>query len=218
MEYTNIGLVAHAKKALSEKWGYVYGTIGQVLTEAILKQKQIQYPDKINRYIDFIRKNWLGKRTADCVNLIKSYFWWNTAKNDVVYDIKYDKYEGTWMSADEAFAKATEKGDIRTMPDIPGICVRFPGHMGVYIGNGEVIEARGTAYGVVKTKLTDRPWTHWMKYPGIVYIDEMEEYKSIIQKYCEFSYPPGVWEVLDKHPYARDLYKKWAESYSKIPG
>ena len=169
--FTNVGLVEHAKKALAEKWGYVYGTIGQILTESILKQKQQQYPDNINKYLDYIKANYMGKRTVDCVNLIKSYLWWDNQKNDVVYDIKYDKYEGTWMSADGAFSKATEKGDISTIPEIPGICVRYPGHIGVYIGNGEVIEARGTKYGVVKTLLKDRGWTHWLKYPGIEYVE-----------------------------------------------
>ena len=168
--FTNVGLVEHCKKALNEGWQYVYGTIGQVLTKTILAQKQAQYPEQINKYIDLI-KTFIGKRTVDCVNLIKSYLWWDSSKNDVVYDIKYDKYEGTWMSADGAFSKATEKGDISTIPEIPGICVRYPGHIGVYIGNGEVIEARGTKYGVVKTKLNERGWTHWLKYPGIEYID-----------------------------------------------
>lgn len=31
-------------------------------------------------------------------------------------------------------------------------------HVGVYVGNGYVIESRGRDYGAVKTKLTDRPW------------------------------------------------------------
>jgi len=159
---TNIGLVEHAKKAFAEGWGYVYGTIGQVLTESVLKQKQVQYPNNINQYLDFIKSNWLGKRTVDCVGLIKSYLWWNGG--NIKYDAKTD------ISANGAYEKATEKGDIKTIPEIPGLCVRFPGHIGIYIGNGEVIESRGTKYGVVKTKLKDRPWTHWLKYPGIEYI------------------------------------------------
>ena len=42
-------------------------------------------------------------------------------------------------------------------------------------------------------------------------------YKMAIQERCKFSHPEGVWEYLDKHPYAADLYRKWAESY-KTPG
>ena len=43
------------------------------------------------------------------------------------------------------------------------------GHIGVYIGNGEVVEAMGTRYGVVKTKLEGARWTHWLKIPYISY-------------------------------------------------
>ena len=42
----------------------------------------------------------------------------------------------------------------------------------------------------------------------------LDEYKRIIQEKCGFSYPQGVWEVVDTHPYAQVLYEKWAKSYS----
>ena len=38
-----------------------------------------------------------------------------------------------------------------------------------HIGNGEVIEAMGTKYGVVKTQLEGRGWTHWLEIPYINY-------------------------------------------------
>lgn len=46
------------------------------------------------------------------------------------------------------------------------------GHIGVYVGNGEVIEAQGTAYGVVKTQLSGRGWTKWLKIPNIKYVNQ----------------------------------------------
>ena len=52
---TNIGLVEHAKKALNEKWEYVRGTYGQVLTESILKAKLKQCGDDVRRYLEFIK-------------------------------------------------------------------------------------------------------------------------------------------------------------------
>lgn len=55
------------------------------------------------------------------------------------------------------------------MPDTPGLAVWKQGHIGVYIGNGEVIEAMGTKYGVVKTQLEGRGWTHWLEIPYINY-------------------------------------------------
>ena len=46
------------------------------------------------------------------------------------------------------------------------------GHIGVYIGNGEVIEAKGNHDGVVKTNLSEGGWTRWMQLPGITYLTD----------------------------------------------
>jgi murein L,D-transpeptidase YcbB/YkuD len=43
------------------------------------------------------------------------------------------------------------------------------GHVGVYIGGGYVIEAKGFSVGVVKTSLKSRPWKRWGKCPYITY-------------------------------------------------
>ena len=56
------------------------------------------------------------------------------------------------------------------MPDIPGVLVFMPGHVGVYIGDGEVIEARGHKFGVVKTKLKNRKWVNWAMVDEIQYL------------------------------------------------
>lgn len=77
------------------------------------------------------------------------------------------------QSANGMFEYAKKKGlawgTIDTMPDIPGLAVRYDGHVGYYIGNGEVVEERGFAYGCVKTKLKDRKWLHWYEFPCINY-------------------------------------------------
>ena len=67
------------------------------------------------------------------------------------------------------YYNAGRKGSIETMPDTPGLAVWKSGHIGVYIGNGEVIEAMDTRYGVVKTNLQGRGWSHWLEVPGIKY-------------------------------------------------
>lgn len=61
------------------------------------------------------------------------------------------------------------------MPETPGFAVWMDGHIGVYIRNGEVIEAQCTAYGVVKTKLSERGWTKWLKIPNIKYVNQRNE-------------------------------------------
>lgn len=167
MSKNNLGLVEHCKKALSEGWGYVFGTFGTVLTEKLLQDKLKQYPSNVKQYESFIRANWMGRYVADCVGLIKSYLWWNGTQ--AIYNASTD------VSADTMYEKAKEKGNIDTLPEIPGLCLWYKGHIGVYIGQGWVIESRGTKYGVVKTKLEERPWTHWLKCPFIEYVDKKEE-------------------------------------------
>ncbi|AKL96604.1 hypothetical protein CACET_c31600 [Clostridium aceticum] len=166
----NLGLVEHCKKALSERWGYVWGTFGQVLTENLLQQRLRQYPTNVGNFQQFIRQNWMGRRTADCAGLIKSYLWWNGG------NIKYDV--ATDASANMMYNRASEKGAIGTIPEVPGICVWKDGHIGVYIGEAKVIEARGTTQGVIQSPLKgtgSAGWTHWLKCPYVDYIEKKEE-------------------------------------------
>ncbi len=166
----NLDLVQWAIEAEKAGWGYVYGTYGSVLDETLLASKISQYPDEVGGYEDFIRQNWLGGRTADCVGLIKGYGWYNTetAQTQIGANGMPD------IGADTMYENAAEKGTIDTIPEIPGLAVWHEGHIGIYIGNGEVIEAMGTQYGVVKTQLTNSRWTHWLKIPYITYIEESE--------------------------------------------
>lgn len=67
----NVDLAEWAKQAYAKKWGYVYGTYGEVLTESILTAKISQFPEQVGENEEFIRQHWLGGRTADCIGLIK---------------------------------------------------------------------------------------------------------------------------------------------------
>ena len=69
------------------------------------------------------------------------------------------------------------------MPEVVGLLVHYKGHIGVYIGNGYVIEARGHNYGVVKTKLSDRGWTSWGYCPFITYATAANYFKKCDAKY-----------------------------------
>ena len=158
-------LVTYAIHAWESGWGYVWGTYGDVLTESLFAYKLEQYPDGVGSYEDFIRANWLGGRTTDCVGLIKGYGWLSPE----TMTIDYGTHGMPDIGANQMYYSATESGTIDTMPDIPGLAVWHDGHIGVYIGGGQVIEAMGTKYGVVKTELANRGWTHWLKIPYINY-------------------------------------------------
>lgn len=150
---------------------YVYGTYGTVLDEELLASKITQYPDEVGSEEAFIRQNWLGKRTADCIGLIKGYGWYDAENQQMVIDTE----SMPDISADAMYENAEEKGTIDTIPEIPGLAVWQEGHIGVYIGNGEVVQAASTRDGVIQSKLEDTAWTHWLKVPYIEYREEPEE-------------------------------------------
>jgi hypothetical protein len=161
----NLDLVAYAEQAFEAGWGYVWGTYGDVLTDSLFSYKLEQYPDGVSNYEEFIRSNWLGGRTADCVGLIKGYGWLNPE----TLEIEYGTNGMPDIGADSMYKSAAVSGSMDTMPDIPGLAVWKSGHIGIYVGNGKVIEAMGTTYGVVKTNLADRSWSAWLEIPYINY-------------------------------------------------
>lgn len=114
-----------------------------------------------------VGEKWLGKRVCDCIGLIKSYAWYNADSGEIVAGSN----GFTDCGANSIWSNVTESGPISNMPNTPGLAVWMDGHIGVYIGNGEVIEAQGTAYGVVKTELNGRGWTKWLKIPNIKYME-----------------------------------------------
>ncbi len=167
----NLDLVQWATEAQKAGWGYVYGTYGNVFDQAMFDFKLEQYPDEVGGHEDFIRQNWLGRRTADCVGLIKGYGWLDPETKEVNYGTNGMPDIG----ADTMYENASEKGTIDTIPEIPGLAVWHEGHIGVYIGNGEVVQAANTKAGVIRTPIGQTGWTHWLKIPYISYVEETEE-------------------------------------------
>ena len=167
----NLDLVKWAQMAYDNKWGYVWGSHGNVLTANELKKLEKTFGSHVTDKEEYIKSHWLGRRTSDCVGLIKGYGWYDETSGTIKYGTNGMKD----VTADGMFNAAVEKGPISTMPDIPGIAVWHQGHIGVYIGNGYVIHAANTYDGVIKTPITSSGWTHWLKVPYINYIEETED-------------------------------------------
>jgi hypothetical protein len=155
-------LVAFVLKAVAGMWGYVLGGQGETWSKELAEKwaKSRNKPKswigtKISYFVEACAR-WFNHKIADCSGLIIA----------AIRSIDPDYSD---QSADGLYSRCTEKGPIKTIPEIPGICVHKPGHIGIYVGNGYVVEAKGYKVGVVKTKLKDGPWTGWGKLAAVDY-------------------------------------------------
>lgn len=156
---TNIGLVEYCRKQVGNP--YWWDTYGQISSEELYLKKKKDYP---NYYTNDDYKSQYGKRVFDCSGLIKGYLWSSSLESDPIYNCTED------FNSNEIFNLCKIRGDIKNLPEVLGILLFFPGHVGVYIGNGKAIEARGHDYGVIESNVSDRPWKSWGKFNLITYI------------------------------------------------
>lgn len=214
---TNIELVEYAKEclALGENSVYVYGSFGNKLTSSFCDSKYRQYPNfnTISRTSNY-KKLCDGKHYAfDCVGLIKS-FYWGGYKN-----LKYNS--STDVSADGMYERARTKGKIDTMDKSKiGLLIHMPGHIGIYVGNNEVIECTiSTAFakqkhgmgGICKTKLSDRKWINWLECPYITY----ENSNNFISENAKNNFLPsrGYFKRGDTHQNIGKICYFFAENF-----
>ena len=178
---TNLQLVAYCKAMLNHP--YWYGCFGQISTKSLYENKKKQYPIQYTWKLPAAQ---LGVRVFDCVGLIKGAIWSGGSPiTPPTYNAAQD------VSANGMYNACKVKGtDLKKMPDVAGLLVFKSGHVGVYIGGGYVIEAAGHKYGVIKTKLKERPFKKWGYCPWIKYEDEKpaETPKTPVNK--DKYYPP----------------------------
>ena len=120
-----------------------------------------------------------GTRQFDCCGLFKCFMWHDYHTNNAAYYGKTQKD----LNCEGLIAEAKEKGSIDTIPEIPGVLVYQKQHMGIYIGNGKVIESTGAKFDGKNAKIYQTyfkgdgkgcegkrtTWTHWFKSPYLTY-------------------------------------------------
>lgn len=154
MAKTNSGLVDYCRAQLGLP--YWFGTFGQTASASLYASKKKQYP-KYYTANDYASQ--YGKRVHDCAGLPKGYLWSATPTSAPKYDA------GTDWGATAFYQHCNKKGTIDTFDQVPGRLV-FKGkpakmtHVGVYVGGGKIIEAKGHKYGVIESKL-DKSWDYW---------------------------------------------------------
>lgn len=144
-------------------------------------------------------------RIFDCCGLFKCFMWHDYPNNDgkSCYNVTQKDY-----NCEQLIAEATEKGSIDTIPEVPGVLVYQHGHMGIYIGNGEVIESTAAKFDGVHGKIYKTyfkgahngykraTWTHWFKSPNLNYDAPV----TPVQPSTNFLGPKGYFSFGDVHP------------------
>lgn len=172
-------LIEKFEYALNNHWGYIWGSAGIEWTQEKQNQK-VSY--MVSKYGSNWQKNadakndnyysaalygakWIGHAVADCSGL----FTW-----------AFKQLGGTMYHGSNTMYReyCTSKGKLtselkKTLQ--PGTAV-FTGnsetnhpHVGLYVGNGKVIEASGTQAGVCVSNITANKWTYWGKLKGVDY-------------------------------------------------
>ena len=158
-------LIAKFQQALDDHWGYIWGTAGVMWTEA--RQRQIEQTTDKNRAMSRqYGSKWIGHYVADCSGL----FCWAFKQFNLPMSHISSNIFISYCTSNKGKLTAALKRTI-----LPGSAV-FTGetagnhpHVGLYIGNNEVIEAKGTINGVVKSNLTDKKWTFYGELKQVEY-------------------------------------------------
>lgn len=162
-------LIRLFRYALDNNWGYIWGRSGQVWTAA--NQRAATRPQTVA-----YGKQWIGHHVADCSGI---GFWAFQQLGGYIYhgsNTIWNQYV-THRSA----LKDGKRIDGREMfPGDPVFLVRTESgekkrhHIGYYVGNDIVIEAKGTKWGVVTSKLSNWDETaHWVNVcyeNGVIYM------------------------------------------------
>ena len=153
---------------------YIWGGYGEKLcTPSFRRERASAYPSQksnIYRYCQVLSGQktvctgcrYNGMQAYDCAQLTR--YACKAAGQELVSGSNAQWRKVPWA----------KKGTIDTLPDVPGVILYHMdgsgemSHTGVYVGNGYAVEARAAAYGVVKTAVKSRSWTHWAALPGVL--------------------------------------------------
>lgn len=173
----NLEFVKKLHEVVQKKTVYMWGTFGAEVTEKLIGNKAKQYPSWYSSSKQRNLKTLIGKGyfAFDCIGLIKAILWgWDgsikTANGGAVYlsnDVPDTNANG-FINICKNVSSDFNELDI-------GEVVWMSGHIGVYIGNGNVIEATPSwKNGVQITKLLSRKWIKHGQIPYIEYVNNLD--------------------------------------------
>ncbi len=126
--------------------GYVYGSQGEVMTKDLLNTLVNRFGRSHYYFDGYSAEKWIGKQCFDCSGLI---VWALEQLGLIRTDLTAD---GLYQLCEPVQKSKLEVGDLVFYQNSNG----YKHHVGVCVGNGKVIHARGTAYGVVETEMFNK--------------------------------------------------------------
>lgn len=148
-------LYEHCERMLKERYGYIFGTSGELWTES---KQNTTTNDMAQKY----GARWIGHHVVDCSGLIV-HIWRlfglkiphgssSMVRQGYITDCCPDPHPGWAALVDKT-------------PDTPD-----NEHIGIVQRDGAtVVEAKGTQSGVVTSKATDKKWTKFGKFKDVDY-------------------------------------------------
>lgn len=184
-------LIQRFEQAYDEKWGYILGTRGQLWQKADQEKAQALYQEAVrnnnaksmDRWENAAKYGgrWVGKHVSDCSGL----FVWAFLFDKVGIAHGSNSIWNKYLSSRGTLTKG-KRSDGQTLKPGTAVFRCKDGvdyyHIGLYIGNGYVIEAQGTQTGVVKAKTLSK-WTHWGELKDVIYESgeqPMGEYENAV--------------------------------------
>lgn len=140
---------------------YWFGTFGQKSSWSLYNDRKKAYPRQYTAS-DYASQIANPKACYDCAGLVKSMW---------VYP-KYNSADD--LGATGIYGKCKIKGVLKSENQLkPGYLIfkgndKTKSHVGVYIGSGKVIEAKGHAYGVIESKFGSA-WKYYAEYYNVDY-------------------------------------------------
>lgn len=161
------------QQALSEGWGYIWGAAGETWTAA--KQARATRPMTVQ-----YGAKWIGHRVADCSGL---FAWAFKSLGGYIYHGSNTIWRKYCYRQGKLIKGARDDGN----PIRPGTAVFLlkdgsRHHIGLYVGGGVVIEAKGTINGVVTSKLSH--WDEWGELKDVDYEGSVDEVWKLMRG-CE---------------------------------
>ena len=179
---TTADLIAKFQYAYDQKWGYIINKWHTLWTQeqqnALVNTMKNKYGAKWQDnakakkdtyyYGAMYGAKWIGQWVTDCSGL---FYWAFKELGGYMYhgsNTMWKKY--CTAQGDLSGGKRTDGKELK--PGTAVFTLKSGGnrsHVGLYIGNGKVIEASGTQVGVVMTEVSNKKWNEWGELVGVIY-------------------------------------------------